>query len=180
MDVDTTTRNWIIGGVIVIILLFVGWWLFTKPQASDVLGTNSTSTVTGTDTGTGTITGEEIGSTSSTGTGTSTGDIVTTLMQNESVRADDQAAGGSVSLAALTLSRTSWVAVRDQKSILGAARFPASATSGIVPLIRPTAAGVQYMVLIYVDDGDGAFDFHKDMLVTNESGAPIGDTFLAQ
>ena len=56
----------------------------------------------------------------------------------------------------------------------------AGATTGVVPLLRATAAGERYEVLIYVDDSDRVFNFHKDMLVVAADGSPVGSAFNAQ
>ncbi len=64
-------------------------------------------------------------------------------------------------------------------SILGAAWFPSSATSGSVKVQRATQAGKTYSVVIYVDDGDKKFDYKKDQLITADGG-PVGSSFSAQ
>lgn len=175
MEMDANTRNWIIGGVILIAVLVAAWWLFTKPA-----GIGSTANPAATSSL------ADAGSTTATGTSGTAGTVgsaargtVTTTLQNESVRADDQPAGDAVVIAKMNLTRSTWIAVRDGKSIMGARRFEPGVTTGTVNLLRNTAAGQQYTVLMYVDDGDKAFDMHKDMLVVNATGAPVGDTFSA-
>lgn len=158
----------------VIVLLVLAWWLFTKPQGAS-MGNNATTTATTTSTVGSTTTGT--GTTVTTGTTSAT---VTTSLKGESVQVDDQPAGSSVNIAKLTVTRSTWVAVRDARSVLGARRFEPGVTSGTIPLLRATTAGQNYTVVMYVDDGDKAFDVRKDLLVTNGTGAPVGDMFAAQ
>lgn len=172
MNVDANTRNWIIGGVIVIILLVLAWWLFTKPQGLH-LGSSATTTATTT----GSTTTGTVGSTSSTTSGAGT---VTTTLNGESVQVDDQAAGNSVTVAKMNVTKSTWLAVRDATHVLGARRFEPGVTSGTIPLLRSTTKGQTYTIVMYVDDGDKAFDMHKDSLITNSGGAPVGDMFVAQ
>lgn len=103
---------------------------------------------------------------------------VTAASDGEAVAAADQTAGNTVTLSSLALTRASWVAVRDDKSILGAAWFPSSATAGTIKLQRATVAGTTYRVVIYVDDGDKKFDYKKDQLITADGG-PVGGSFKA-
>ena len=171
MNVDANTRNWIIGGVVVILLLVLAWWLFTKPQSATT-GMNATSTATTTTTGSTTT-----GTMGSTSTGTET---MTTTLNGESVQVDDQKAGNSVTITKMNVTKSTWLAVRDSTHVLGARRFEPGVTSGTIPLLRSTTAGQTYTVVMYVDDGDKAFDMHKDSLITNAGGAPVGDMFVAQ
>lgn len=142
----------IIGGIVVIVLLFIGWWLTTKP-ATGPTGTENTS--------------------SSEGTSTSVG------LGGESVSAKDQAPGMSVAIESVTLAQTGWVAIRDDNGrVLGAARFDAGTYKGVsVPLLRATVANGSYQVLLYADDGDKQFDLHKDILISSEAGGVLGTTF---
>lgn len=158
---DANTRNWIIGGVIAIIIIVLGWWLLTKPAGSKpgmaATSTSATTTVTT--------------ATSSNGSMT-----VTTQASGQALSVANQTAGSSVTVTGVSVSQTSWVAVRDSRSILGAARIPAGDAQTVkVPLLRATKAGAQYQVAIYTDDGDGAFDLHKDALVEG-----VGGSFSAQ
>jgi len=91
------------------------------------------------------------------------------------VMVQDQSAGMGVSITSMNLTRETWVAVRDSKSILGAGRFSPGATSGTVKLLRATEAGKAYQVVVYVDDGDKKFDFKVDAVVPG-----VGSTFTAQ
>lgn len=92
---------------------------------------------------------------------------IVTTSSGESVTIKDQAAGSNVTIADMSIKKVSWVAVRDAKTkwILGARRFEPDTKTGIVVLLRGTTAGTAYEGVIYVDDGDKKFDFHKDFLV---------------
>lgn len=154
------TRNWLIIGAVIIVLLGLGWWLVARNRSAST-NTNATTT----------------GATSTVGTTLSVGAAVTTTASGEAVSAKDQTAGLSVAVDGMNLAKVSWVAVRDVKGlrILGAHRFEAGVTAGEVSLLKPTVAGGEYQVLVYVDDGDKKFDMKKDALVEDVSA-----TFKAQ
>lgn len=88
----------------------------------------------------------------------------------------------SVTVKSATFAQVSWLAVRDVDGrTLGAGRFePGTHTDFEVPLLRATTAGGRYQVLIYVDDGDKAFNLHQDILVMRADGSVAGDVFSAQ
>lgn len=92
---------------------------------------------------------------------------LTTLAKGEAVTIRDQAAGSNVTISDMTITKVSWVAVRDAKTkwILGARRFEPGQKTGIVVLLRNTVADTKYEGVIYVDDGDKAFNHKKDILV---------------
>lgn len=148
---------WIIGIAVAIVVVILGWWLFTKKP---VAGQGNTPTATTTTNG-----GQKGGTTTQSG-------AVTTPAAGEALSVVDQAAGDSVTIASMTLTKPSWIAVQDKRGwILGAGWFPAGATSGSVPLLRATLAGETYTALVYVDDGDKTFDFKKDAIVSGVSGS---------
>lgn len=97
---------------------------------------------------------------------------------------DDQIAGPSVIVRDATLAAESWLAVRDYKAgqpgnILGARRLPAGThPAELITLLRTTAAGQSYAVVIYEDDGDGQFDHKKDSLLARD-GQPLIVPFRA-
>ncbi len=99
----------------------------------------------------------------------------------ESVNVADQPAGMEVKISSLSLSEMGWVGVRDSEGrVLGAGRFDAGSFKNVsVPLLRATAIGESYQVLLYADDGDRQFDLHKDVLVTGPYGGVAGTNFKA-
>jgi len=101
------------------------------------------------------------------------------MNSGEEVSVADQVAGESVLIASVTLNQMGWVAVRDEDGrVLGAARLDAGSWENVtVPLLRGTTAQKSYQVLLYVDDGDRAFDLHKDILITDAGGGVAGTTF---
>lgn len=141
-----------------IVLIVVGWWLFSKPPSNDVTGV-ATST----------------GSTSTSTNATSSLNTVDAAT-GEEVTVQDQPAGDSVRVAEAKLSRVSWIAVRDDLRIYGAARVTPPTGGGTVqditvPLLRNTTTDKTYKVVVYADDGDGIFDFKKDLLVSGLEGS---------
>lgn len=162
MEMNNMTQ-WLIIGAAVVILVAGGTWLFVGREDSEPADTPISTSIAPTITeGTNSMPkGTQISE--------SDGELVTVA---------DQPAGDSVTLSAMGLTRASWVAVRDDMSILGASWFPSSATSGSVKLQRATESGKSYRVVIYVDDGDKKFDFKKDQLITADN-APVGASFSA-
>jgi hypothetical protein len=167
METNNVTQ-WVIIGAAVIVLIVGGAWLAMRGRAT------APATVDDTTTTAATTAAKTVESTNNTPKGT-----VTASSDGESVVVENQTAGETVKLSALTLTRASWVAVRDDMSILGAAWFPSSATSGSVELQRATVAGKSYRVVMYVDDGDKKFDYKTDQLIT-ANGGPVGVSFDAQ
>jgi hypothetical protein len=154
----------IIGGIIVLVLLVAGWWLFTKPAGDSMVPDNDT----------------QMSTTTQQNSGTSTSQPTVEVNTGEEISAEDQPAGDSVRVMEAKLSRVTWLAVRDPLRIYGAAKVTPPQGGGTmqditIPLLRNTTAGTSYTVVAYVDDGDGAFDFKKDSLVSG-----LDDTFTAQ
>ena len=163
----------IIGGVVVLVVLILGWWLFTgKKSGTGVEDTSPTTTTEQTTTTSSDTTGSSVsGSVANTPT--------VSVAAGETVTATDQPAGDSVRIGEARLSRVSWIAVRDDRSILGAARIDPPQGGGtvsdiVVPLLRNTEAGKMYKVVVYADDGDQIFDFKVDAMVDG-----LGTTFTA-
>lgn len=169
METNNVTQ-WVIIGAAVIVLVVGGAWLAmrggaTEPALDTTANTSSTTVST---------TPAVVESTNNVPKGT-----VTATSDGESVSVANQPAGTSVALSSMSLTHATWVAVRDDMSILGAAWFPSSATAGTVELQRGTQSGKSYRVVMYVDDGDKKFDMHADQLITAGSG-PVGSSFDAQ
>jgi hypothetical protein len=175
---NNIVRNWLSGiaGVLVILIAI-----------TYIVHRNDNSAMLASDTGTSTMMAATTTTTAMTGTDASSGsfmmlpETMMTASQGEVVTVNSQPAGNSVSVSSMTLSRLSWVAVVAKNgSILGAGLFPASATSGTIPLQRATVAGQSYEVVIYVDNGDKTFELHQDLLVMNNDKSPVGAMFIAQ
>ncbi len=167
METNNVTQ-WVIIGAAVLVLVIGGAWLAMRGGSDEPAETETNVQATTTPATT------TVDSTSNVPKGT-----VTATSDGESVSVENQAAGKSVQLSNMSLTRASWIAVRDDMSIMGAAWFPSSATTGEVKLQRATVAGKSYSVVIYVDDGDKKFDFKKDQLITADAG-PVGVSFDAQ
>jgi hypothetical protein len=163
METNNVTQ-WVIIGAAVLVLVAGGAWLVMRDTSPEPIVEENTPAPTSTPT---------LESTTSVPKGTvmETGD-------GESITVEAQRAGSSVEISSMELTRASWVAVRDDMSILGASWFASSVTSGTVKLQRATESGKTYRVVIYVDDGDKKFDFKADKLLTVD-GQPIGVSFLA-
>jgi len=103
------------------------------------------------------------------------------LAGDESIQVADQSAGMEVKVSSLSLSEMGWVGVRDNEGrVLGAGRFDAGSFKDVtISLLRATVAGDSYQALLYVDDGDKAFDLQKDILITGSNGGVAGTNFKA-
>jgi hypothetical protein len=180
MDMNDTTNRVI--AIIVLLLIFIGgWWLIAKnsvkaPPATDTPAASTDTGTTATNTNTNTSNNNNTGGSGSTNT------IPTVEANGEAVEVRDQPAGMTVRVAGVQLAAMGWVAVRDSDGrILGAARLDSGVHADVeVPLLRGTVAGGGYQVLIYVDDGDRAFDLYKDSLVMNSDAGVVGAAFTAQ
>jgi len=159
------TKGWIIGAIVLVVVVGGGWWMIKHGKASSsVIGKEASTTEA--------VTGDNYpvqdeGAVIKINTNAAVAHTTATIAASgEKVSVQDQAGGSSVAIASMNLTKASWVAIKDVKGILGAAWYPAGATSGTASLLRPTVKGGAYQAVVYVDDGDKKFDMHKDTLVT--------------
>lgn len=167
---DTNQRNTqiAVGIAVIVVVGLLAWWLFSKPAMdSGSMATTTGSTLTDIDTSVATASADEDNM-----------DVTptnSTSKTNESVTVTDQPAGDSVRIERVTLAKAGWVAVRDSLRVYGAAWLPAGThENASVPLLRNTAAGTSYTVVLYVDNGDKSFDLHGDAIISG-----VSDTFSA-
>jgi len=162
MDTKNPTVQWAAIGIGLLLIIVGAWWTLTQKRSSEAIVSAPTENSTVTETATATS-------------------KPTASASGEKVVAEDQGAGGSVKVASVSLTKTSWVAVKDAKGwVLGAARLGAGSHSNVtVPLLRATTAGINYYVVIFVDDGDNVFDHKKDAVLTNAAGTALFDNFYA-
>ena len=100
-----------------------------------------------------------------------------------SVEVNDQPASNSIVLESATYPISEgWIGVREYNAgnlgfILGVVKF--SESNGLVPsritLQRSTTAGREYAVVIYTENGDGAFNLASDVQIDE-----VFDTFTAE
>lgn len=94
---------------------------------------------------------------------------------------ENQSAGDLVEVTRVKSAVPVWVAVRDLKggvagNILGARRIAAGENSAIpVELLRPTVKGGNYVVALYTDNGDPAFNYREDILIPTVQGAFVAE-----
>ncbi len=104
-------------------------------------------------------------------------------VQNSSVTADDQQAGGSVIVRTIRIESTGWVVVYESRggqpgNALGAARVNAGTHENIaVELLRATIPGQTYFVVLHRDDGNKTFELRNDFPFRGEEG-PLMDSFM--
>jgi hypothetical protein len=185
MDGTKTTTNWIIAGLVALVVIIGGGWLIARERSGTMAGADATSTdITSSttetaNTETSTETSNTTNTTKTTGTKTTN---PTTVASGETVTVSDQPAGSSVTVAEINISKPTWVAVRDSRPwYLGWKFLKAGEKDIVVPLQRSTVAGESYEVVLFTDDGNGSFEIHGgDALVTSSTGAPVSSTFKAQ
>jgi hypothetical protein len=107
-----------------------------------------------------------------------------TIVAPAFVSVDDQRAGGLVFVKHVESTNPTWIAVRDIDgqsvgNILGAAMVTGASDDVPVTLLRPTVAGEKYAIFLYQDDGNGQFDFKKDLLIM-QNNMPVAAMFTAQ
>ena len=184
--------QWFAWGVLASAVVIGGaWWISSHKATSSDKGIVSTSTVITENVAgaTKTDTKVPIVKTEVTPIGTAEAPVYsadevgvtkTTVAAGETVSVMDQTAGMSIAVKDVTLAKPTWIAIKDTKGwVLGARRFDASVDNVTVPLLRTTVAGDTYQAVMYVDDGDNAFNMHKDNLVTDSANAPVASTFKA-
>lgn len=179
MDLKNQTTQWILIGIGALIILAGGWWVMTRNNAATPALVEDASTASGSvEEGSGAEADTGTGAASSSGP---SGTQAQTPASGEVVVVEDQAAGSSVVVASASLTKPSWIAIKDAAGwILGARRFDmTSVPESSIPLLRATEAGKIYYAVIYVDDGDKAFDFKKDTVVV-QAGTAVNDSFLAR
>lgn len=109
----------------------------------------------------------------------------TMAVGDNTIAVSDQAPGEKVNLEMITLAKDGWVVIHadtDGKpgGILGAGRFNAGENqTGIVELLKPTEDGKVYYAMLHLDDGDRAFDYKKDLPLTDAQGNAIMMRFVA-
>ena len=105
-----------------------------------------------------------------------------TAADGDSVSAADQGAVKVAVASSVNLSKLGWVAVRGENGwILGAERLAAGTHESVtVTLLRSMEAGKAYEMVLYHDDGDMAFDLHRDSLVMKSDGSAVSAAFLAK
>ncbi len=174
MDGTKTTTNWIIAGLVALAVIIGGGWLIARERSGATTSSTASSTVT--------TSTEAVGAAKGTSENTNVSTDKTSSASGETITVVDQLAGDQVVVADVTLSKPSWVVIRDtNKWALGAAWFSGSSKSVVVPLLRKTVPGHTYEAVMYVDDGDKKFAVHgSDMMVTGSEGAPVSSTFTAK
>ena len=185
MDGTKTTTNWIIAGLVALVVIIGGGWLIARDRAGTMADTTTSTASEASPAEAG-----EAASPSAPLTGTptpppttrpSTPDV-TAASSGETVTVMDQPASANVMVADVKLTKPSFVAVRDTRGWYPGWQFvSASQSSVVIPLKRNTEAGNTYEVVIFIDDGDGTFELHGgDTLVVSSQGAPVSSTFTAK
>ncbi|MDP2650185.1 MAG: hypothetical protein Q8P16_01335 [bacterium] len=98
----------------------------------------------------------------------------------------DQKAGSPVMVRSVTLESDGWIVVHEERSgvvgnALGAVRRDAGAYIDVrIPLLRPTAEGARYFVVLYRDNGDRMFNLADDFPIRDENDEPLFTSFIAE
>ncbi|HVW82751.1 MAG TPA: hypothetical protein VHC68_02285 [Candidatus Paceibacterota bacterium] len=97
----------------------------------------------------------------------------------------DQPAGTSTTVAWVAVPPPGvWVAVEEVEAggalgnVLGAERVGGPRSAVVVPLLRATVPGMPYAIVLYRDDGDGAFSLASDSVYVDlDTGEPAEAIF---
>jgi len=169
MDISRKQQlSWAIGTVLGIIIIVFIWWLIAHHRTkSPVVGMEEATT-----------TAQSVAMEKETPRSHTT---PTTTSNEASVSVDDQNAGNTVAIASVSIPKRGWVAIEDTKNwTLGAERIEAGTSSTTVTLLRNTKAGEAYKAVLYIDNGNGAFDLHGDTMLVGVDGMPVAMSFLAK
>ena len=183
MDGTKQTTNWIIAGLVALVVIIGGGWLIARERSGTMAGANATSTESVSKTSGTAAENPNPAPTPSPSTASKPAvSNPTSAASGETIAVADQPAGSSVSIADANLAKPSWIVIRGTNGwALGAAWFYKSGKNLTVPLVRKTVAGEMYQAVIYVDDGNKKLELHGgDTLVTDTQGAPVASTFKAQ
>ncbi len=93
---------------------------------------------------------------------------------------ENQSAGVLVEVTRVKTAVPAWVAVRELKAgiagnILGVHKAQSGDAPVSVELLRPTVKGGSYLVSLYNDIGDPAFNYREDTLVSGVQGAFVAE-----
>ena len=176
----------VIIGVLVLVILVGGALMVSGNRGSEGSSMSGDTSGTSKEGSTADVDGETAVDTSETDMGTakpSAGSVTSgTPARGDSVDTVDQGAAKVAIASSVTLSKLGWVAVRDANEwILGAERLTAGSHKDVaITLLRGMEAGKTYQMVLYHDDGDMAFDLHKDSLVKKSDGSDVSAAFLAK
>src|SRR3989344_774524 len=169
----------VIIGVLVLVILVAGWIMFAGKRNSSSTS-DSVATSAASDSKASSADDEEAMD-SSISVSVSPA-VASVAVSGEAVKVVDQAAGGVVMAELVARKSRGWGAVQDEREwILGAARLEEGTHTNVaVELLRGTEKGGAYKAILFVDDGDGVFDMHKDAMIKNSDGSTLSAAFIAQ
>ena len=169
----------VIIGVLVLVVLVGGWMLVAgkgsgPSTAVDAALTNESASDASGD--------SDANADTSSATENASSAVASVAASGEAVKVVDQVAGGVVMAELVALKSRGWVAVQDEREwILGAARLEEGTHTNVtIELLRGTEKGGAYKAIIFVDDGDGVFDLHKDTVIKNSDGSALSVAFIAK
>ena len=172
-------------GVLVLIILVGGAIMIGSRGAEESAVLNpdaSTTAATGDEgltSGASASTGAQ--ATASAAQQTTPAQAATVTSGSDSITVQDQPASSTVTVAAVTISKRGWVAVRQGGHYLGAQFLrPGTYKDVVVTLLKPTEAGSAYEAVLFYDNGNTQFDWNADSVVTRADGSDVAAAFLAK
>jgi|GEM_PF-1945609 len=131
--------TWIIVAIVVVVLIFAGYKMFSKNDSSD--------------TNTSDYTQEEMARNMPEATG--------------DLEVENQLPGDIVYISSVALSQQGFVVISvakgsDEGKVIGSKLFGEGRNPGQIAVSEKTKEGQTYAASLYVDDGDGIFDAKKD------------------
>jgi hypothetical protein len=137
---------WVIGGLIVLALIFVGYRMLNKNSGSDTDGEGYNQ--------------EEALENMTEATG--------------DLEVENQIPGDIVYISSVTLSKPGFVAISITKGanagkVIGTKGFPEGNNPGQIVVSEKTMEGQTYTATLYADDGDGKLDATKDRVLVEKT-----------
>lgn len=184
MNTEQSKQTYIIGGVMLVVGLLVGMFLTVAWYESQNGSEEENDMATSTEDINNQDENEDISGNGADNNTVDQDDDNTGSSLSFSVSAQNQVAGSQVIVPSVSVGVDTWVAVREEENgqmsnILGAKWIPAGDHVGVeVNLLRATAPGQNYYVVLYEDDGDKEFSQINDVVIT-AGGNPVSDMFSA-
>lgn len=154
MEPTTNKTYTIVIAIVVIILIILGIYSFTKRSGNETFD------------------------------GKNTLDARTTPTENYSLTVDDQFPGTVVYVSTASLKKAGFVVIHKNVggkagAVIGSKAFTAGTNPGQVDLTEATIEDQSYFAMIHEDNGDGVFDAATDMAVKDAMGREIMVRFNA-
>tara|TARA_B100000745_G_scaffold272541_1_gene200474 strand:+ start:2958 stop:3452 length:495 start_codon:yes stop_codon:yes gene_type:complete len=107
------------------------------------------------------------------------------VVESQDITVRNQLSGDLVTVSSVTLANNGWIVIHEETdgligNALGAVRKDAGTYTDVtIPLLRATAEGLRYWVVLYSDDNDRLFNIKNDFPLKDTTGNVITKSFTA-